>query len=101
VTHILPVLNRLELVWGIQTLTIHPYSSSDEAMKQIEELLIQYGLVKTGDKVILTLGVPVLERGKTNALRVYTIGREDARRLPEEQLPLRCREFNRVAQTVS
>jgi pyruvate kinase len=91
VTHILPTLNRLELVWGIQTLVIKPYTSSDEAMRQIEEMLIEYGLVKTGDKVVLTLGVPVLERGKTNALRVYTVGREDAKRLSEEELPLRCR----------
>lgn len=93
VTHILPTLNRLELVWGIQTLTIRPYSSSDDAMHQIEEMLIQYGLVKTGDKVVLTLGVPVLERGKTNALRVYTIGREDVKRLDEDDLPLRCKDM--------
>lgn len=93
VTHILPTLNRLELVWGIQTLTIKPYTDSDQAMNQIEEMLIKYGLVKTGDKVILTLGVPVLERGKTNALRVYTVGHEDVKRLPEAELPLRCMEL--------
>lgn len=92
VTHIMPTLNRLELVWGIQTLVIKPYISSDEAMHQIEEMLLKYGLVKTGDRVVLTLGVPVLERGKTNALRVYTIGREDVKRLPEQELPLRCKE---------
>ena len=62
-------------------------------MNQIEEMLIKYGLVKTGDKVILTLGVPVLERGKTNALRVYTVGHEDVKRLPEAELPLRCMEL--------
>ncbi len=91
VTHILPTLNRLELVWGIQTFKIDPYSSSDEAMQQIERMLLQYGLVKPGDRVILTLGVPVLERGTTNALRVYTINREDLTRLPEAELPTRCR----------
>ena len=92
VTHILPTLNRLELIWGIQTLKINPYDSSDDAMAQIEDMLLRYGLVKTGDKVILTLGVPVLERGKTNALRVYTIGREDIHKAPAEELPLRCLE---------
>jgi pyruvate kinase len=92
VTHILPTLNRLELVWGIQTLSIKPYNSSDEAMNQIEVLLLKLGLVKTGDKVVLTLGAPVLERGRTNTLRVYTIGREDVRKLPEKELPLRCKE---------
>jgi pyruvate kinase len=100
VTHILPTLNRLELVWGIQTLTIKPYTSSDDAMHEIEEMLIQYGLVKTGDKVVLTLGVPVLERGKTNALRVYTIGREDVKRLQETELPLRCKAGDDLAHRV-
>ena len=97
VTHILPTLNRLELVWGIQTLTIKPYTDSDQAMTQIEEMLIKYGLVKTGDKVILTLGIPVLERGKTNAVRVYTVGREDVKRLPEAELPLRCKDLDSLA----
>ena len=92
VTHIVPTLNRLELVWGIQTLKIDPYESSDLAMSQIEGVLLEYGLVKPGDKVVLTLGVPVLERGKTNALRVYTIGREDVRKLSEAELPLRCKD---------
>lgn len=92
VTHILPTLNRLELIWGIQTLTIKPYTSSDDAMQEIEEMLIQYGLVKTGDKVILTLGVPVLERGKTNAVRVYTVGHEGTKRLEQTKLPLRCQD---------
>jgi pyruvate kinase len=92
VTHVVPTLNRLELVWGIQTLKIDPYQSSDDAMNEIEGLLLEYGLVKTGDKVVLTLGVPVLERGKTNALRVYTAGREDARKLEEARLPLRCKD---------
>ena len=95
VTHILPTLNRLELVWGIQTFEIKPYKSSDEAMKQIEKMLLEYGLVKTGDRVILTLGVPVMEGGKTNALRVYVVGREDLHRKSEENLPLRCRQDNK------
>jgi pyruvate kinase len=96
VTHILSTLNKLELVWGIQTLPIMPYLSSDDAMMQIEALLLKYGLVKTGDKVVLTLGVPVLERGHTNALRVYTVGHEEIYRLPESELPLRCRELAQI-----
>lgn len=91
VTHILPTLNRLELVWGIQTFQIKPYTSSDEVMMQVEDILLKYGLVKTGDRVILTLGFPVLEGGKTNTLRVYTVGGEHIHKLPEEQLPLRCK----------
>ena len=92
VTHIVETLNRLELVWGIQTLSIDPYDSSDEAMDRIERMLLEYGLVKPGDKVVLTLGVPVLERGKTNALRIYTVEKESIKKLPEDSLPLRCKD---------
>ena len=89
ITHLEDILNRLELSWGIQTFKIEPYTSTDEAMNQIESLLLSYGLVKPGDRVILTLGMPVVEKPKTNSLRVYTIkGGIDP--LPNEHLPLRC-----------
>lgn len=93
VTHVVPTLNRLELVWGIQTLAIDPYDSTDSAMDKIERILLQYGLVKTGDKVILTMGMPVMERGTTNSLRVYTIKGETIQKLPEDQLPMRCQQI--------
>lgn len=89
VTHMMETLNRLELAWGIQTFGIKPYKSTDEALSQIQDLLLKYGLVKSGDRVILTLGTPVLERAKTNSLRVYTIGNGQGM-LSEAQMPLRC-----------
>lgn len=92
-THQFETLNRMELAWGIQTFTIKPYKSIDEAMLQIEELLLKYGLVKKGDKIVLTLGLPVLEKAKTNTLRVYTVTGSGAK-LNDEELPLRCREIN-------
>lgn len=92
VTHIMETLNRLELVWGIQTFTIRPYKSTDEAMVQIEDLLVKYGLVEPGNKVVLTLGVPVLLRAKTNSLRVFTIGSEGQQLQDNTGLPLRFQE---------
>lgn len=74
VTHIPETLNRLELVWGIQTVLIHRYKNSEEAMEQIEKILLQYGLCVPGDKIIVTLGLPVQQGSKTNTMRVYTVG---------------------------
>ncbi len=73
VTHIEDTLNQLTLVWGIHTFNIKHYQSTDEAMSQIEDILLKNNLVKSGDKVILTLGVPVAEKAKTNSLRVFTV----------------------------
>ena len=91
VSHFEKTLSRLELLWGIQTLRINPYVTSDEAMLEIEEMLLKYGLVKTGERMVLSMGLPVADRAKTNALRVYTVGREDVKKLPLTELPLRLR----------
>ncbi|MEZ4872591.1 MAG: pyruvate kinase [Bdellovibrionales bacterium] len=91
VTHMQDTLNRLELVWGIQTLRIKPYKSTDEAMSQIQRLLLEYGLVEQGDRVVLTLGVPVLEQSKTNSLRVYTIVGKAPQNVDKSTHPLRVR----------
>jgi pyruvate kinase len=91
VTHLQGTLNRLELVWGIQTIKIDAYDNTDEAMEQVEKVLLDYGLVGAGDRVVLTMGMPVNERAKTNALRVYTVESSGKRAIDEENLPLRFR----------
>lgn len=90
ITHQLDPLNRLELVWGIQSYRIPPYQSVEEAMTFIEELLVKIGSVEKGDRIVVTLGTPVQQRAKTNSIRIYTITR-DAISVPDEELPLRCR----------
>jgi pyruvate kinase len=89
-THNMDVLNKLELIWGIHTITINPYESSEGALKQIEAALLSFNLVEPGDKIILTLGIPVSERGTTNSLRVHTV--QDNKTRQTENLPLRFRE---------
>ncbi|MGE4129995.1 MAG: pyruvate kinase [Bdellovibrionales bacterium] len=90
VTHQMEALNRLELVWGIQTHSILPYNSSESALTQIEDLLVKIGIVERGDKVVVTMGTPVQQRAKTNSIRVYTVTK-DRVEVPLEELPLRSR----------
>ncbi len=67
-------LRSLELCWGVQTLPIKNFRMNDELMKELEGLLMSHGLVKTGDRVVITLGLPIQKGNKTNALRVFTVG---------------------------
>jgi pyruvate kinase len=90
VTNDLTVLNKLELVWGLQTLNIQNYKNSEDVLTQVEQILIEYGLAKTGDKIILTYGYPVREGVKTNALQVYNLKGESLVKLADEHIPLRC-----------
>lgn len=89
-TKVSETLNRLELVWGIQTFKVGHYKSSEEAMAQVEQMLVKYGFAKPGDKVILTLGMPVSQGAKTNTLRVFTVSDvPGGRSTNRDDLPIR------------
>ena len=89
VTDLQSTLSRLQLVWGIQTFAIPDYSNFDEVVDLTERLLLQYGLVSAGDKIIFTLGLPVERKEKTNAIRVHEIPDRDIELLDQSLLPLR------------
>lgn len=90
VTDKVETLNRLELIWGLQTLAISSYQTLQDVTSQIEKQLIEFGLAKTGDRVIITYGSPIREGVKTNALHVFTLGGESYKKLTDAELPLRC-----------
>ncbi len=92
VTDSIETLNRLELAWGIQTFAIRPYKSAEEAMAQVEELLLKNGLVKKGDFIVFTFGSPVKEKAKTNALKIQKVSLE-TEAAPNAQRPLRCKDL--------
>jgi len=91
ITHQIDPLNRLELVWGIQTYRIRPYQNSEDALVQIEELLVKIGLVQKGDRVVVSMGTPVAQRAKTNSIRVYTVTKDRSEISDVDDVPLRCR----------
>lgn len=96
ITTDIEVLNRLEIIWGLQTLNLRPYESLKDIISQIEKLLIENGLSKTGDRIILTLGQPIADKGTTNSIHVHTIGGEDFVKAEESLLPLRFAHLKEV-----
>jgi pyruvate kinase len=60
-----------------------------DIIQQIEKMLIENGLAKTGDRIILTLGQPVADRGTTNSIHVHSIGGEEFKKAEASVLPLR------------
>jgi pyruvate kinase len=92
VTDQMETLNRLELTWGLQTLPIGPYQNLNDIISQVERMLIQFGLAKTGDQVVMTYGQPIEDAAKTNTIYIFRLGGESHTRLTETEIPLRCRE---------
>lgn len=68
-------LCKLELCWGVQTIKIQDYKNTEDAIEKIEALLIQNKIIKEGDDVVLTLGLPVAQGQTTNSVRVFTMGK--------------------------
>ncbi len=87
----LNVLNKLELIWGLQTLLISDYKNFSDIINQLDAIVIKFGIANTGDRIILTLGLPVEQSGQTNTLFVHMIGEQAVSKLENKELPLRFR----------
>lgn len=65
---------QLSLVWGVLPITGEKASSTDEMLDVAIDLGLQANLLKRGDRVVITAGVPVGETGTTNIMKVHIIG---------------------------
>ncbi len=68
------VRSQLALTWGVETFIVPPARHTDEMVRQVEDALLQIGRCEKGDKVVIVAGSPPGSPGRTNALRVHTIG---------------------------
>ena len=72
-TYIQDTLNRLELVWGIQTVLIDRYQEVEEVIGILQAQILRLGLAEVGERVVLSMGQPVASGAKTNTVRVFEI----------------------------
>ena len=65
---------RLALSWGVRPLLIERVADTDEMMESSINAVIRRRLVKPGDRVILTAGIPLYVSGNTNLIKVHVVG---------------------------
>lgn len=70
------VAHRLALVWGVHSKMISFYEDIDEMLDAASDAAVEAGFATTGDKVVLTAGVPFATPGATNLLIVNEVMRE-------------------------
>lgn len=73
------VLRKLCLVWGAQPLGVAEIQSTDEMVKQAVDASLAEGLIRCGDLLVITAGVPVGAPGTTNLIKVHIVGEVLAR----------------------
>jgi pyruvate kinase len=64
---------RLCLSWGVFPLLTPDTQDIDEMLKMAEEETVAAGLLRSGDRVIITAGTPIGTRGTTNLIKAATI----------------------------
>jgi pyruvate kinase len=71
-TPIEEVARRLALLWGVESFLIDRYSSIDVLLHITEQRMVSEGLVKSGDYIAFTTGMPV-GAGGTNLLKIHQV----------------------------
>lgn len=67
------MLNTLSLVWGVSCYLYTKFTTTDETIEDINNILKEEGEVKTGDIVINTGSMPLHKRFRTNMLKITVV----------------------------
>jgi len=67
------VARQLRLVWGVVPIVRPEAEGTDDLTQRAVEGALISGLVKNGDLVVITAGLPVGVQGTTNLLKVHTV----------------------------
>lgn len=68
------IIRRLQLNWGVHAVLGKEAGDSDEVVENAIFAALDNELIKAGDLVVLTAGVPVSQAGSTNMIRVQVVG---------------------------
>lgn len=74
VTPVEQVMRRLQLVWGVTPVKGKSAETTDEMFDIAVQGAIESGVVRLGDTVVITAGVPVGRSGTTNLIKIHNIG---------------------------
>lgn len=67
------ILNTLNLVWGVQSFFYDRFTSTDETIYDVVDILLKAGKVKKGDIVINTGSMPMHKKYRTNMLKLTLV----------------------------
>lgn len=68
-----PLLNTINLIWGIRGYHYDKMDSTDRTFVDVEKILIKKKHLKKGDIFISTASMPIKEKQKTNMLKINAV----------------------------
>jgi pyruvate kinase len=67
------VYRQLSLLWGTTPLMVTEVSDSESTLAMVEETLMKRSIVKAGDNIVITGGLPIAARGPANFVKLSKI----------------------------
>jgi pyruvate kinase len=64
---------RLELVWGVVPILIEAPRSTDELMDRVPAIAVESGYARSGDRIVITAGIPLGVSGSTNSIKAAIV----------------------------
>ena len=79
-THVVPVVHRLNLFWGVHPVRCRQARSSQQMVTMAEQTLVRRGVIEPGDVLGVVAGTRQAS-GSTNLMRLHTVTSEEAERI--------------------
>lgn len=72
-TSVRPMIGTMNLIWGVKAFYYDKFSSTDETIEDLIEILKKKELLKEGDTVVNTASMPLHKRFRTNTLKITIV----------------------------
>ena len=67
------MLNTLNLCWGVRCYHYDNYTSTDQTVKDVAQILVENNHVESGDMIVSTGSMPLEAQGLTNMMKITVI----------------------------
>ena len=67
------VIGQLGVLWGTKAFAIPFQKDTDKGVALVHQILSERGLVQSGDRIVLTAGMPLPAKGRTNMVHVSQV----------------------------
>ncbi len=64
---------RLAFVWGVVPIRVDMPASTDEMLQRIPGIVLATGIIRAGDRIVITAGIPMGVSGSTNSIKAAVI----------------------------
>ena len=68
------VARKISLYWGVVPIILRTKNTTDDMIAAVERAMLARKLVKAGDLIVITAGVPVGVPGSTNMIKAHRVG---------------------------